>query len=184
SRTRAPRRSRTRRCARDASTRTPAWAGARSPPREVVEAAAERHRVARRIDDRKARLPALNGADARERHAQLAGERVDFPAPLAWRGEEQLVVVAAGEHAVLFELRIAQLREGGEPRDVGIVHQGPHMRALEDVLQVARQPIRYVDRGARETAQALAELDARLGLVEPRRGRGDLGMGQSERRGA
>jgi hypothetical protein len=61
----------------------------------VVEAAAERHRVARRIDDRKARLPALNGADARERHAELAGERVDFPAPLAWRGEQQLVVVAA-----------------------------------------------------------------------------------------
>src|SRR6188474_3366349 len=109
----APRRDRTRRCARDGSTRTPAWAGARSSLREMVEAAPERHRFARRVDDRKAWLPALNGADARERHAELAGKRVDFPASLARCGEKELVVVAAREHAVLLELRVVQLREGG-----------------------------------------------------------------------
>src|SRR4029079_1850295 len=95
-----------------------------------VEAAAERHRLARRVDDREARVPALYGAAARDDHGELAGKRVDFPAPLARRGEQELVVVAAREHAVLLELRVVQLREGGEARDLGILHERPDRKSV------------------------------------------------------
>src|SRR5262249_58498830 len=117
---------------------TSAWARRKSSGAGMIKAAAERERVALGIDDRKARLPALDSADARERHAELAGERLDFAAPLARRGKEKLVIVSAGQHAVLFELRVVQLREGGEPRNFGVAHERAHVRALEDVLQVAR----------------------------------------------
>src|SRR5205085_9939234 len=61
-------------------------------------------------------------------------------------------------------------------------------RALEDVLQVAGETVGGVDRRMGEAAQALAELDARLGLVQAlgKLGelRGFLRMAERERRAA
>ena len=56
--------------------------------------------------------------------------------------------------------------------------------ALQNVRQVARQPVRHVDRRMRQLSQPLAERDARLGLVQPLRRFPDLGVSEGERRAA
>ncbi len=121
-------------------------------------------------------IAGVDGADARKRQLQFRGQRSDRVAPAWIGGEDQLVVIAAGEHAVAFELAVAERSQRGRARNALEVERRAHLRALEDVAEVARQPVGDVDRGVREAPQALAELDPRLGLVQPPRRGFDFGM--------
>jgi hypothetical protein len=47
------------------------------------------------------------------------------------------------------------------------VHQRTDARALEHMTEVRSEAVRDVDRGARDAAQPLPQLDARLGHLEP-----------------
>src|SRR3954469_21131618 len=64
------------------------------------------------------------------------------------------------------------------------MHECADPRALEDMREVAGEAVRDVDGGARESAQPLAERNARLGLVQALRGAGDLRTREGESRAA
>src|SRR5574341_1014922 len=184
-RARALRRSRMPERAPDARRRSARRAEERSfLVSEVIEAAAMRNRLALGIQYADPRRACLDRADARERELELGRERFDLAALRERRGEGELVVVAAGEHAALLELFVFQLPENARPRYPLVLHLGRDARALADMPEIARQPIRNVDRGARELAQPLAELDARLRRVQALRGLRDLRMHEPERRAA
>ncbi len=52
------------------------------------------------------------------------------------------------------------------------------------MAEIAGEAVGNVDRGVRQAAQPLAELDARLGLMQPSGGLGDLGMRETKGRAA
>ena len=106
---------------------------------------------------------------------------------LARRGEHQLVVVAAREHAALFQLGVVQRRES--PRSAGCgrtARCAPTPERSRMCAKIAGEAVGNVDRRVREAAQALAELDARLGLVQAlrRRRRSPDARGRARRRRA
>ncbi len=112
---------------------------------------------------------------------QLGGERLEFRAVRPRRREEELVVVAAGEHAVALELGTLQSPEHRGSRDTLILHGSGDAGALGDVREVAGEAVGDVDGGMREATQALAKLDARLRSMQPLRRLGDLRMHEAER---
>ena len=97
-------------------------------------------------------------ADAGEREVEPARERFDLGAPFGRRGEQQLVVVAAGERRVA---RAGQVAGGGRERQRVGMQLGADPGDLEDVAEVGDQAVRDVDRRARDAAQRLAEREAR-----------------------
>src|SRR6185295_17690770 len=93
-------------------------------------------------------------------------------------------VVAAGEDAVALEGFAVDGLESFVPGNLFVKHQSTHTGALEDVADVAGEPVRDVDGGARQAAQRKAELDARLRLEQALRGARQLGVCEAERRAA
>src|SRR5512146_2872628 len=75
----------------------------RGPSPEMVEAALVRHRLSRLVEDPQS-TSGNDLPDAGERH--IRAERFDRGPVLPRRREEQLVVVAPGEDALLLEVRI------------------------------------------------------------------------------
>src|SRR5437762_1546368 len=75
----------------------------------------------------------------------------------------------------------------GEARgaqEARVVERRADTRALEDVPEVAHEPVGHIDRRVRDSAQTLAELDARLRLVQAARGLRYLWSTQGKRRAA
>src|SRR5688572_4224192 len=97
---------------------------------EMIEAAAVRDRLARRVEHlqhRGARRGAgLDGADPRQRDLQLARQRLELPALRLRGGEQQLVVVAAGKDAVT--LQLAALLESGRARNRRVLDHRADLR--------------------------------------------------------
>src|SRR6185437_3682802 len=93
--------------ARGARTRTGAKARCSRARAEVIEAAAKRHRRAARVAHHEARRR-FDGADARKPQTELASERLQGAALVRGGGKGELVVLAAGEHAVALELGITE----------------------------------------------------------------------------
>src|SRR5882724_4610683 len=176
-----PRRSRAQSRAPGARTRTRRSAARRSfRGAKVVEARPVLHRHAVGAMHYELGIARVDGADARKRKLQFRGQRSDRLAPAGIGGEDELVVIAAGEHAVALERAVALILGYGaqrrRTRNALIVERGADLRALEDVAEIAGKAVGDVDRGMREPAQALAELDARLRLVQPARRFFNFGM--------
>src|SRR5204863_4965486 len=110
---------------------------------EWVVAAAVRERLAGGVAHHELRLAGLDGADARERQRELAAERRHRGTARRWRGEQELVVVAAREHALAFEFDITDFLERRGTRDGFVLHHRPHLRALDDVAQIAGEAVAY-----------------------------------------
>jgi hypothetical protein len=116
------------------------------------------------------RRAGAQAADAGERQAEPRGERFDVAASRRRGGKGQLVVVAAGEQALLRQHRIgAGLERGARQQgEVDVRRQGG---TLEDVADVGEQAVGNVDRRRRQAAQGEPERDARLRTVQ----RGEAG---------
>src|ERR1043165_36704 len=106
----------------------------------------------------------LDTAYPRQREAKLDRERLQGRLCTLRRREAQLVIVAAGEKTLEREraLRAGETRlDRRRARQRGKIDDRADLRRLEDVAKIAGESVGYVDRRAREPAQALAERDAR-----------------------
>src|SRR5688572_11001776 len=108
---------------------------------EVLEAAAMRKRLARAVEHRDARGASGDGADSGQRNPQLGGEGLELFAMRVRRREKELVVVAAGKHAVTLELGTVQAPEHRRPGNALVLHARSHRGALGDVGEVAGEPV-------------------------------------------
>ena len=88
-----------------------------------------------------------------------------FGRAVGGRGEAEFVVVAAREDA----LQLHVCRHCGERlrawHEIDI-HRRPHLRALQDMQQVAGEAVGNIERGMRDATQRNAERHARFGLFE------------------
>jgi hypothetical protein len=80
--------------------------------------------------------------------------------------KNQLVVVAAGEHAVALEFGVGKAREHRGSRNPVVVDQCTHRGSLEDMCEVARESVGHIDGRCSQPSQPFAKRDARLGLVQ------------------
>src|SRR2546423_240847 len=136
----------------------------------MIVAAPVLHRLAVGAAHDELGVARLDRADARERESELRRQGLDRLALLRHGREDELVIIAAGEHAVALELALFERAQRGRARDALVVDHRADLRALEDVAKVAGEAVGDVDRRVRKPAQALAQLDAGLRFVQPPRG--------------
>ena len=120
--------------------------------REVIEGRqpAEVERAAVGADDPQA-APGLDAPDARDRRAGLRAGRPHLLRARGRRGEQQLVLVAAGERALALRRRRERAR-GGRQRQRVPLDRRADAGALQHVAQVTEQPVGDVDARAGHAA--------------------------------
>ena len=142
--------------------------------REMVERARQRRqRRSGRVAHDEPRL-GRDLADARHRHAGRDAGGGDALAVDVARGEQELVVVAAGEQAFERQRALRPVAPRGERRARGNAREvdaRAHLARGEQVAEVAGQAVRDVEHRGRDAAQREPQRDARLRPVQPQRGR-------------
>jgi len=103
------------------------------------------------------------GADKGERNFEVLAHRLDLRALERRRGEQQLVIVAAGEQAIVGERFVRAAGDRPRPRKAVPEELRADAGRFQDMTEIGEQPVGDVDRAARKAAQPLAQLDARLG---------------------
>jgi hypothetical protein len=106
----------------------------------------------------------LDAADGRHGHAGAFARRAHGLVLLRRCGEEQLVVVAAGQHAAVLQ-RPRPCGDDGAARQRVDLDCGAHARARQHVAEVADEAVRQVDGTRGQAAQRQAQSHARLGLL-------------------
>src|SRR5215813_6453919 len=131
-------RTRARRNAPGAPAGSPRWgAASRAPSSEVIEPArGARKRLARRAEQRDLRRSADHASDPSHRDRGRLPGGLDLGAPRCGRGEDELVVVAAGEEAFTGERTVRAGTQRCRPRQRCEVHLGTDPRLLEDVTEI------------------------------------------------
>src|SRR5690606_13842344 len=136
------------------SARTGDATGERSG--EMVETMrVERQRAAARVAQPQS-FAGHDAADPRQRQLETAADRLDRLEVLGGGAEQQLVVVATGQRELLSQ-RVGQTVEARVDWHRRPVELGADARTVEDVPEVARQPVGQVDRRTRDVAQRQAQ---------------------------
>src|SRR5882762_9153750 len=122
---------------------------------EMIEAAAVGHRPAVGVEHFERGRAGADTADSRQRQPQLLSDTLQRRATRLRSSEKQLVIIASRQDTAFFQCRVFDVPESRRSRHLLVMDQPAHPGALQNVRQVARQPVRDLERRMRQLWQPL-----------------------------